>query len=111
MKKNIIILTILVTLSSIVLAKEIKYPENLHGDVYIQSDYVPTPCELNACNAVSIEMVKEFFDNLNDSNREYKNFELYPAKLQRIAREEHSALSYSMFDMTTVIKNDINQKN
>lgn len=110
MLKQISLLVLSCMLISLVNAKEVKYPEDLHGYVNIRSNYVPTPCEVDACNAVTIEMVKEFYDHLNDSNREYKDFELYPAKLQRIAKSEHSALSYSMFDMTSVVKNNVNQK-
>lgn len=109
-KNKVIIAGTILCIFPSAFAKEITYPENLHGGVYIRSDYVPSTCQMNACNAVNIYMVKEFFDNLDDSNRIYYDFDLYPARLQRIAKNEHSALAYCMFDMTTVVKNNVDQK-
>ncbi len=93
-----------------VMAQTVKYPENLHGYVRVYSNFVPTSCEVNACNAVDITMVKEFYDNLDDSKRVWYDFELYPAKLQKISYKEHSVLAYSSMDLTTVVKENINQK-
>lgn len=108
---NKIITSILMSFLALpIMAQQVKYPENLHGYVRINSNFVPTPCEINACNAVDISMVKEFYDNLNDSKKVWYDFDLYPAKLQKIAYKEHSALAYSEMDMTTVVKNNINQK-